>query len=109
MPAKEGSDRGSEAGEHAVGAVGAEGAAGVARGRRVLNGPPLPHRRRHCTAAAAIAALAAMLCSPGFEHSRRSQLFREGSACGWARRRGASRRGGGRPAVALPQSRAANG
>ena len=76
LPAKEGGDRGSQAGDRAVGAVGQH--EGVALLLRTLyhiaaaTSPPppqsLPLRR--------------MLCSPGIQHSRRSQLSREGSACG---------------------------
>ena len=78
LPAKEGGDRGSQAGDRAVGAVGQH--EGVALLLRTLyhiaaaTSPPppqsLPLRR--------------MLCSPGIQHSRRSQLSREGSPCGGA-------------------------
>ena len=59
LPAKEGNDRRSHAGERAVGVVGAKGDPGVARGHLELRGHARPlHRRRHRTAATAIAAFA---------------------------------------------------
>ena len=109
LPAKEGDDRESQAGDRAVGAVGAE------RDPRKREGVALSMRPLYHTAAAATSPpppqslpLRRMLCSPGIQHSRRSQLSREGSTCGGASS-GAFAVRGGRAAVPLPQSKAANG
>ena len=77
-------DGGSQAGDRAVGAVGAE------RDLRKCEGVALSMRPLYHTAAAPSPLppqslpLRRMLCSPGIQHSRRSQLSREGSACGGA-------------------------
>ena len=78
LPAKDENDRGSNAGERAVGA---EGDLGGPCGHRGLYDPVY-----HTTAATAppprSLPLRRTLCSPGIELSRRSRLSREGSACG---------------------------
>ena len=106
---KGGDDQGRQAGDRVVGAVGAEGDPGEREG--------VTHSMRplfHIAAASLPSPqqslpLRRMLCSPGIDHSRRSQLSRKGSACGGARRRRAVRWGGGRVPVLPPQSKAANG
>ena len=91
----------SNAGERAVGAEGDPGGhEGVVDFMVPSTSPPPPPQSLP---------LRRMLCSPRIEHSRRSQLSREGSACGGACRREALGWGGGRAAVPLPQSRAVNG
>ena len=109
MPAKEGNDWRSRAGERAVGAVGLNATRGWLEGvvhstgslyHTAVATAPLPPQSLP---------LRRVLCSPGIELSQRSQLSREGSTCGGVRRRRASRWGGGRDAAPLPQSRAANG
>ena len=104
----EGDDGGSQAGDHAVGAVNEE------RDMRKREGVALSMRPLYHTAATPTPLppqslpLRRMLCSLGIQHSRRSQLSREGSACGGASSGGFAV-GGGRAAVPLPQSKAANG
>ena len=75
---------GSQAGDRAVDAVGAE------RNLRKREGVARSMRPMYLTAAAPSPLppqsqpLRRMLCSPGIQHSWRSQLSREGSACGGA-------------------------
>ena len=80
----EGDDGGSQAGDRAVGAVGAE------RDLRKREGVSLSMRPLYHAAAAPSPlppqslSSRRMQCSPGIQHSPRSQLSREGSACGGA-------------------------